>query len=94
MIVGRLTQNADDIPREYSSSRSPAEPQAQSPQNDEGNQESPNTSMQNPEDLNNQVEAAGERNDLNSSVNEEQTQNQEPVGLLPTTNTQCEKSHN
>lgn len=45
MIVGRLTQNADDIPWEYSSSRSLAEPQAQSPQNDEGNQESPNTSM-------------------------------------------------
>ena len=94
MIVERITQNADGFPWEYSSSQTLAEPQAPSSQNDEGSQDSPNTNVQNPEDLNNQVEAAGERNDLQNSVNEEQTQNQESVGLLPTTNTKCEKFYN
>lgn len=100
MIVERITQNADVFPWEYSSSRPLAEPQTRSSQNDEDSQNSLNTNptkapqTQIPEDRNHQVEAVGGRNDLNSRVNEEQTENQEPVGLLPTTNTQCEKSHN
>lgn len=99
MIVERITQNADDFPREYSSSRPLAEPQAQSSQNDKGSQDSLNTNptkapqIQIPEDSNHQVEAVGGRKDLNSRVNEEQTENQEPVDLLPTATTQCEKSH-